>query len=112
MRKSRFSESQIVGILKEGEGGVPIAEILRQHNISKATYFYWRSKYAGASVDELKLNRLVMRPMKFSQMRFHGSNSSCGRSKFGTAHAKRNGASQSNCGTGVAPTSEPPARKP
>ena len=54
MRKSRFTESQIVGILKQGEAGVPIAEILRQHNISKATYFHWRAKYAGASVDELK----------------------------------------------------------
>jgi putative transposase len=54
MRKSRFTESQIVGILKKGEAGVPIAEILRQHNISKATYFHWRAKYAGASVDELK----------------------------------------------------------
>jgi len=54
MRKSRFTESQIVGILKQGEAGVPIAEILRQHGISKATYFHWRAKYAGASVDELK----------------------------------------------------------
>lgn len=54
MRKSRFTESQIVAILKQGEAGVPIAEILRQHGISKATYFQWRSKYAGASVDELK----------------------------------------------------------
>ena len=54
MRKSRFTESQIVAILKQGEAGVPIAEILRQHSISKATYFQWRSKYAGASVDELK----------------------------------------------------------
>jgi putative transposase len=54
MRKSRFTESQIVDILKQGEAGVPIAEILRQHNISKATYFQWRAKYAGASVDELK----------------------------------------------------------
>jgi putative transposase len=40
MRKSRFTESQIVSILKQGEAGVPIAEILRQHNISKATYFH------------------------------------------------------------------------
>ena len=54
MRKSRFTESQIVAILKQGEAGVPIAEIVRQHSISKATYFQWRSKYAGASVDELK----------------------------------------------------------
>jgi putative transposase len=54
MRKSRFTESQIVAILKQGEGGLPIAEIVRQHGISKATYFQWRSKYAGASVDELK----------------------------------------------------------
>src|SRR5207302_10460174 len=60
MRKSRFTESQIVGILKQGETGIPIAEILRQHNISKATYFHWRAKYAGASVDELKrLKELV-----------------------------------------------------
>jgi len=54
MRKSQFTESQIVSILKQGEAGIPIAEILRQHNISKATYFHWRSTYAGASVDELK----------------------------------------------------------
>ena len=54
MRKSRFTESQIVSILKQGEAGVPVAEILRQHNISKATYFHWRAKCAGASVDELK----------------------------------------------------------
>src|SRR5262245_32177353 len=53
MRKSRFTESQIVEILKQGEAGVPIAEIRRQHNISKATYFQWRAKYAGASVAEL-----------------------------------------------------------
>ena len=42
MRKSRFTESQIVAILKQGEAGMPIAEILRQHSISKATYFQWR----------------------------------------------------------------------
>ena len=50
MRKSKFSESQIVGILKEAESGVPVADLLRQHGISRTTFFKWRSKYAGASV--------------------------------------------------------------
>jgi hypothetical protein len=54
MRKSRFTESQIVAVLKQGEAGLPVAEILREHGISKATYFQWRAKYAGATIDELK----------------------------------------------------------
>ena len=54
MRKSRFTESEIVAILKEGEAGVPVAELTRNHGISRATYFNWRSKYGGVSVNELK----------------------------------------------------------
>ena len=54
MKKSRFTESQIIAVLKEGEAGVPVGEIARTHGISKATYFSWRSRYAGASVSELK----------------------------------------------------------
>ena len=54
MKKSRFTESQIVAILKEGEAGVPVSELARKHGISRATYFNWRSKYAGVSVHELK----------------------------------------------------------
>ena len=51
MRKSRFTEPQIVAILKEDESGVPVAEVLRKHGISKATYFLWRSNYGGVTVE-------------------------------------------------------------
>ena len=53
MRKSKFTESQIVGILGEGEAGLPVAEICRKHGISNATY-QWKSKYSGVSASELK----------------------------------------------------------
>ena len=54
MRKSKFAESQIVGILGEGEVGLPVAEICRKHGISNATYYQWKSKYSGVSASELK----------------------------------------------------------
>lgn len=54
MRNSKFSESQIVEILKDAEGGIPVADLLRKHSVSKATFFKWRTKYGGASVADVK----------------------------------------------------------
>ena len=54
MRKSRFTEAQIMAILGEGEAGVPVAQVCRKHGISNATYYQWKSKYAGMSANELK----------------------------------------------------------
>tara|TARA_R110000787_G_scaffold286351_2_gene404328 strand:+ start:1845 stop:2003 length:159 start_codon:yes stop_codon:yes gene_type:complete len=49
MKKSRFSESQIVSILKEADRGLKVEAICRQHGISSATYYHWKSKYGGMS---------------------------------------------------------------
>lgn len=54
MRKSKFSESQIVAILKEADSGIPVAEVLRNHGVSAATFYKWRSKYGGLEASELK----------------------------------------------------------
>ena len=47
MKKTRFTNNQIVGILKQAEKGLPIADLCREHNINQSTFYNWRSKYGG-----------------------------------------------------------------
>ena len=69
MKKSRFTESQIVAILKEGEAGLPVAQLARKHGISAATYYHWKSKYAGGGFAELKrLRELEAENSKLKRM--------------------------------------------
>jgi putative transposase len=47
MKKSRFTDAQILAVLKQSESGVPVADLCREHSIGKATYYDWRAKYGG-----------------------------------------------------------------
>ncbi len=54
MKHSRFSETQIISILKEADSGIKVTELCRKHGISDATYYNWKSKYGGLEASELK----------------------------------------------------------
>jgi putative transposase len=54
MKKTRFTETQIVAILKEQETGIKVSDLCRQHGISDATFYNWKAKYGGMDASELK----------------------------------------------------------
>ena len=59
MKRSRFSEEQIIAVLKEQEAGMPTAEVCRRHGISSATFYRWKSKFGGLEVSDARRLRTL-----------------------------------------------------
>jgi len=69
MKSKRFTEEQIIGILKQAQSGMKIVELCRMHGISDATFYNWRSKYGGMEVSDAKrLKNLESENLKLKQM--------------------------------------------
>jgi len=69
MKKSRFTETEIVYAVKQAEAGVPVREVARKYGVSEKTIYSWRNKYGGLSVSELaRLKQLEQENTKLKQM--------------------------------------------
>ena len=68
MKQGRFSEEQIIAILKEAEAGAKVTELCRRHGISDATFYTWRSKYGGLEISEMRrLRQLAEENRRFKR---------------------------------------------
>lgn len=69
MKRSKYSDSEIISILKQVSGGVPVASVLREHNISSATFYKWRSRYGGMDLPMItKLKELEAENTRLKKM--------------------------------------------
>jgi hypothetical protein len=59
MKKSKFSEEQAVGILREGQSGMAVKALCAKHNISEPTYYKWKKKYGGLEVNDVRAMRAL-----------------------------------------------------
>jgi putative transposase len=69
MKKSKFTDSQVMAILKQAESGVKVQDVCREHNISTATFYKWRSKYGGMDASMIKrLKELEVENQRLKKM--------------------------------------------
>jgi putative transposase len=73
MKTSRYTEAQIIAILRQAEGGVPVAELCREHGMSDASFYKWRAKYGGMDaplIGQMKaMDRAIAAPLVQAQWR-------------------------------------------